>query len=403
MRKIQFFVYQVLFLFSFLGVLFVPFQFEYLSFQTKITTFIFEDLIVNIASVFEFIKIKNPEITSDSTSFYVLFVVLFLWALIIAIILFYIPFYKKNQLLFLKIIQLILTYYLAVMMLKYGFCKIFKTQFYLPEPNILYSRVGMLDKDILFWTTMGASYSYNIFMGLLEVVPALFLLFSRTRILGLLLLLGVLIQVVSVNFCFDISVKLYSLFLLFICFLLVLPFLKQLVQFFVLQKTTVLSRFSGQDLVASKLIRWGLKSVLIGCFFIEILSPYLLTKQFNDDAVPRNDLHGAYSVFKIEKTIKNTQKLDLKRIFIHRQNYFIIQHLDESFDDFSLEINAQKHQLVLTDYDGEKIVFSYKYSPVSRVLELRSAALGLVIYSKSLPWQDLPLLQPLFHWTVDAV
>ena len=296
-----------------------------------------------------------------------------------------------------------MTYYLAVLMLKYGFGKIFKTQFYLPEPNILYSRVGMLDKDILFWTTMGVSYNYNIFMGFVEVVPALFLLFSRTRIFGLLLLLGVLLQVVFVNFCFDISVKLYSLFLLFICFLLVLPFLKQLFQFFVLQKTTVLSRFSGQDLVASKLIRLVLKTVLIGCFFIEILSPYLLTKQFNDDAVPRFELHGAYNVFKIEKIIKNAQNLDLKRIFIHRQNYFIIEHQDESFEDFSLEINVQKHQLVLTDYDGEKIFFGYKFSAVSKILELRSSELGLVIYSKSLPWQDLPLLQPLFHWTVDEI
>ena len=106
MRKIQFFVYQLMLLFSFLGVLFVPFQFEYLSFQTKITTFIFEDFIVNIASVFDFIKIKNPEITSDSTSFYALFVVLFLGPFIFTIIVSFIPFYKKNKLLFLKIIQL---------------------------------------------------------------------------------------------------------------------------------------------------------------------------------------------------------------------------------------------------------------------------------------------------------
>ena len=80
-----------------------------------------------------------------------------------------------------------------------------------------------------------------------------------------------------------------------------------------------------------------------------------------------------------------------------------MQHQDESLDDFSLEINSQKHQLILTDYDGVKIAFSYKYSPVSRILELRSLKLGLVIYSKSLPWQDLPLLQPLFHWTVDEI
>src|SRR5205085_9499653 len=113
------------------------------------------------------------------------------------------------------IIYQLFIYYLCLQLLKYGVDKIFKNQFYLPEPNTLFTPAGMLDKDILYWSTMGTSYGYNIFLGSLEIAAALFILIKRTRLIGLLLSLGILINVTEVNFGFDISVKLFSLFLLF--------------------------------------------------------------------------------------------------------------------------------------------------------------------------------------------
>ena len=50
---------------------------------------------------------------------------------------------------------------------------------------------------------------------LLEILAAVLILIKRTRLMGLLLSLGILINVVAVNFGFDISVKLFSLFFFF--------------------------------------------------------------------------------------------------------------------------------------------------------------------------------------------
>jgi hypothetical protein len=405
MRKSGFFAYQILLIFALLAILFVPFCFRNLGFQSKITKLIFEDLIHFIAYNSVKIPIANPEITSDSTTLYILFFVLLILAIIVISLFSFFNFWKTNQNLILKIIQIILTYYLACVMFKYGFDKIFKVQFYLPEPNTLYTPLGMLDKDILFWSTMGTSHSYNIFMGLMEVFPALMLLCNRTRTLGLFIFLGVLINVVFINFGFDISVKLYSLFLLLICFLLLVPNLKKIIEFFISNKPTALSRLKGSDIIPLKTIRIALKTLIIFFIFMESLFPYIQKENFNGDNIAQDPLYGGYEVVKIVKNEanENAVNLKIKRIFIHQNNYFIFQYKDDSMEDFYLEINQTKNQFTLNNYNGEKIKLQYKYTKSLKTLELNSPELGIIIYSKALPWRKLPLLQPLFHWTVDEI
>lgn len=139
--------------------------------------------------------------------------------------------------------------------------------------------------------------------------------------------------------------------------------------------------------------------------FFESLYPYIQNDEFNDDNTLRNPLHGAYEVLEIKKDEqhKNAANLKIKRIFIHRKNYLIFQYTDDTMEDFYLEINSSKNQFLLTNYYHEKIKLQYKYSNASKILELESQDLGIIIYSKSLPWKKLSLLQPLFHWTVDEI
>lgn len=405
MKRIESFIYQILVLFSFLGIIFIPFSFQYLSIQSVTTKLLFQNLIVNTVTKTGNISISNPEITSDSATLYGLFFVLLFLSSIFTIILSLFNSWKihKNQIN--KVFQIILTYYLACVMLKYGFDKIFKVQFYLPEPNILYTPLGMLDKDILFWSAMGTSYSYNIFMGLMEVIPALMLFYNKTRILSLFILLGVLMNIVFINFGFDISVKLYSMFLLLICFLLLVPHLKKIILFFTSNQSMNLSSFKGSDIITSKSARIIIKTLIVFFIFTESLFPYIRNQNFNNDNTIQNPLHGAYEVVKVEKnkTKKNSVNLKIKRIFIHRDNYFIFQYEDDTMEDFYLEINEVKNQLILTNYNSQKIRLHYKFADHSKTLTISSPELGITFYTKSLPWKQMPLLQPLFHWTVDEI
>jgi hypothetical protein len=398
MKFLKFF-YQVLILFALLCAIFIPFTFQYLPFQSEITHFLFKDLCVFLASFFNITQVINPEISSDSATMYLLFLVLFLLAVLLSSTLSFFNFWKTHRSKINTAIRLVLVYYLALIMLKYGFDKIFKAQFYLPEPNTLYTPLGMLDKDILYWSTMGASRSYTIFMGMMEVIPALMLFYYRTRVLGLLILCGVLLNVVSVNFGFDISVKLFSSFLLLLTLLLLAPWCGNIVRFLLHRAASPLPPLTGKNLIAHNFVRVSFKAALVLIFLTESLLPYIATGNYNDDTAPRNYLHGAYAVTEITAN----ESLPVKRIFIHRRNYLIFQFTDDSMQDFHLQINKANETFVLTDYNDETILLRYLYDDGNQSLTLWSDEIGWKIQSAAIDWRGLPLLKPLFHWTVDGI
>ena len=62
----------------------------------------------------------------------------------------------------------------------------------------------------LLWTFMGASESYTIFSGISEMAGGLLVTARRTTLLGALVCIGVLGNIVMLNFSYDVPVKLLS-------------------------------------------------------------------------------------------------------------------------------------------------------------------------------------------------
>lgn len=402
MRQLQTFTHDAMLLFSLMGVLFIPFSFGLSGMQARVTKFLFQDLILYIASQFEALRVVNPEITSDSTSLYLLALILLCMAILLALVLSFLPVWKNYRTRMLRSMQLVLAFYLSIVMLKYGFDKIFKAQFYLPEPNTLYTPMGMLDRDILYWSVMGTSYGYSVFMGLFEVIPALLLLFSKTRNLGLFILAGVLLNVVGVNFGFDISVKVYSCFLLLMTLVLLAPSMCSILHFFVMNQHAAMPQIDG-NLVDLNVLRISLKTSVLFMFFTEAIVPHIQDGHFNGDKAPRNHLHGAYGLFHFENQQATHSPVGIwpKRMFIHRHGYLIFQYENDTMEDFYMEINPT--QLILTNYKGESFTVNYMYSTSQKTLELAFVETGTSLRFVALPWKDLPLLKPLFHWTVDGI
>ncbi|HVY44830.1 MAG TPA: hypothetical protein VHB21_03085, partial [Minicystis sp.] len=111
-------------------------------------------------------------------------------------------------------LRVAIRYQLALVMVGYGLAKIVVRQFPPPSAARLLEPFGDASPMGLLWTFMGASRGYCIFTGAAEVVGAGLLFFRRTTTLGALVLLGVLVNVVALNFFYDVPVKIYSSFLL---------------------------------------------------------------------------------------------------------------------------------------------------------------------------------------------
>jgi hypothetical protein len=78
---------------------------------------------------------------------------------------------------FLNYTRVFARYYLAAILLGYGISKLFGDQFGQPDFAALIRPLGDFDSRNLFWEFMGASKSYQIFGGLLEIMAGLLLFF----------------------------------------------------------------------------------------------------------------------------------------------------------------------------------------------------------------------------------
>jgi len=386
-------------LFFLLGIIFIPIHFIGGIFQNKLTTFLFYPLVSVLQNGLFNQTLVSPDFSSDTISLNILLLLLFFIAGCIG---FFIPFKAYKRLQINSFIRVVIVYYLAFILLKYGFDKVFKAQFYLPEPNILYERFGNLTKDILFWSTIGTSRFYSVSTGIIEVLTALLLLFRPTRTLGILLSIVVFFHIVLINFGFDISVKTFSLFLFFASVYLILPAIKSLFAFLILQQK---QRIQKLDFKVSlpHFASAGIKLFVIGWMFIQVILPYVSFRNFNDDTSERPFLHGVY---KINNTEINGEVLAFntfpyKYIYIHRNNYIILEDQDGIRKDYYFNLNNVSNSLDVYDYDQNfKRVF-FEYNKNDSILRLHYE--NYILDAKAQNWRLMPALQNTFHLTIDQI
>ena len=125
---------------------------------------------------------------------------------------------------------------LGVTMIQYGAAKIFPWQFPPPTLNTLLEPYGDSSPWHLLWTFMGASRSYSWFGGISEILGGMLLMVPRLTTLGALVSLGVVSNVLMLNLSYDVSVKIFTIHLLLMSMLLLLPDLKRLANFFVFNR-----------------------------------------------------------------------------------------------------------------------------------------------------------------------
>jgi hypothetical protein len=125
---------------------------------------------------------------------------------------------------------------LGLILIEYGGLKVVPAQFPRPPLSRLLQPFGNASPMGLLWTFMGASVPYTIFAGLTELSAGLLLLFRRTASLGALVAIPVLTNVVMLNFCYDVPVKLFSVHLLAMAVFLAVPDLGRLAGLLVLRR-----------------------------------------------------------------------------------------------------------------------------------------------------------------------
>lgn len=104
-----------------------------------------------------------------------------------------------------KVIEWVFRLYVFIFLSIYGFGKLAGGQFYrkgqLP-PEVGRLTLEQADSFSLGWTFMGHSYGYILIIGLIQLLGAFMLLSNRTKLLGTLVLLPVMVNIVLFDIIF---------------------------------------------------------------------------------------------------------------------------------------------------------------------------------------------------------
>jgi hypothetical protein len=134
-------------------------------------------------------------------------------------------------------LRLFVRYVLGSILMYYGFAKIIPIQMPVPGVARLIEPLGNFSPMGLLWAFLGASPTYQAFAGASEIVAGALLLFSRTATLGGLVSATVLFNVVMLNFCFDVPVKLFSSNLLVMALFIAIPDIGRLADVLILRRS----------------------------------------------------------------------------------------------------------------------------------------------------------------------
>jgi hypothetical protein len=239
-------------------------------------------------------------------------------------------------------------YALSFTLFGYGFAKVIPTQFIFPTFGRLVEPLGEFSPMGLLWNFMGYSTAYIIFSGLAEVTGATLLLFRRTATLGAMASSAVLLNVVMLNFCYDVPVKLYSLNLLLMAIFLMIPDLGRLANLLLLNRPAVAANLSLPELE----IRW----IKIGAIVFQVLFVgyflYGTVKEAWEGYKgfvlnrPKAPINGLYEVESFTPPV--TDGTRWRRVAIQSPTAFSVRMMDDSSHVFNTEYNEAKSSVTIT-------------------------------------------------------
>lgn len=301
----------------------------------------------------------------------------------------------------------LLRYFLASNMLSYGLSKVFHLQMPYPDLFKLVQTYGDSSPMGLAWTYIGQSKGFSVFAGVSEVICGLLLLFRKTTILGVLVSLVVMGNVVVINFCFDVPVKLYSSVLEIMALYLVAPYAKQLYTLLVTHKLVVLEN-QQQPLFTKRWIRITVKVLKIifiaDALILGVWNSVDSMKKYGDLA-PKPPLYGIYNTtifIRNGDTIAplTSDTTRWKQLVIQRNGFAIIKRMNDTVFGSLFKIDTVKHTVIAYRYKDSlnKSYFNYAEDTTSLTLTGRIKNDSVYIHFKRYDEKNFLLMNRGFHW-----
>lgn len=300
-------------------------------------------------------------------------------------------------------IRLLVRYYLFAVLFSYGIVKVIKTQFPFPDLWRFLQPFGDSSPMGLAWTFMGYSKPYTFFAGLMEIIPALLLLFRKTTSLGALISVGVMTNVVVMNFSYDIPVKLFSIHIvLFSLFLLAFDG-KRILNFFLFNKSV--PALDLKPVFTEKRHRYG--ALIFKVLFIAsiIIPDTVNTWSWHQQLESRSENVPLYGIWEVEEFLENGNPVSTSVTDDERWKYLIFEQPGSAVlvrtgldrDQLNAQVDTTNQTITLNLQD-ESTLFSYDKTDSVMVLTGESEDDVVTITLHAFDLENFRLIDRGFNW-----
>lgn len=197
---------------------------------------------------------------------------------------------------------------------------------------------------------MGYSKGYTMFVGWLEFLGGLFLVFRKTTILGVLMTFGVMLNIFMLNVFYDVPVKLLSVHMVLMSLFLLYPVIKEVIGFFFSRGEVVRGRMPFFDYKKASNFMLIIKVGLLVVTMIRMVHGNYTTYL---SRIHPNIFIGKYNVTE-QKYIKDTIELDSipdykkwKSVSSHSSRYLSVEHSDTENTWYEIEVDEATHYIGL--------------------------------------------------------
>ncbi len=263
--------------------------------------------------------------------------------------------------------NLYMRYTLAIVILGYGIDKVIPVQMPHPRTVDMIRPFGNQSREDLLWKFMGVSPGYMLFTGSCEILAALLLFSRRTAVFGYVFVLGVLTNVVALNWFYNISVKLFSSLLWLYALYLLAPWLSNICQFF----------FSGtpaavpQQRYAFKK-KW--KNYLLPGVLVLVPLLSLVFESIGDVKSYRKETASArkekmYNVMTfLTKDTVAADSIRWRRVLFVYDNYMVIFNMKDKEDWYQYEVDSLKKTFTLHGLNNNAVkMLEYAYPSAGKL------------------------------------
>ena len=241
---------------------------------------------------------------------------------------------------------------LGTTMIGYGAFKVISSQFPPPTLDRLMQPYGNSSPMGLLWTFMGASEPYTMFVGSAEMIAGILLFPRKTSTLGALMSVGVLSNVVALNFSYDVPVKLYSSNLLAMAIFLLLPDARRLANFFILNRPA--ESASIETLFRRTL--WHRTAFVFSSLFLILVTGTSLYQSYAQRQLfkgERSPLYGVWEVedFSLGQPTPTATAERWSRVIFDSPRRVAVQTSSNPHERFNLQLDQEKRTLTLRKRD----------------------------------------------------